>query len=166
MECVVWKFCEKANWDRVLESITRGQWEGFKNLYEMLAVVDVHLECFYKRLNEVDHIVWGLVGRAITLLIVLIRGGMGKEDVGYICFKEAIQKWSTWGFLWGQMISGSVIYLIHTVKKIKSGEDINCNSLGRIRVKFFLEGVHKEYVAAFIKGLGGKIVARTLVSQV
>ena len=32
--------------------------------------------------------------------------------------------------------------------------------------EFFLEGVHKEYVAAFIKGLGGKIVARTLVSQV
>ena len=42
------------------------------------------------------------------------------EEVRHKDFGEAIQKWSTCRFLWGQMISGSVIYSEVAVKQIRS----------------------------------------------
>ena len=41
---------------------------------------------------------------------------MRNEDLG-----EVIIKWSIWRLLSGQMISGSMVYLVVAVKEIKSG---------------------------------------------
>ena len=61
------------------EDITRRNWERFRELDEIFAVVDARLECTYKRLCELGDIVWD---RRYYMLMVLVEEGMGKADVG------------------------------------------------------------------------------------
>ena len=61
------------------------------------------------------------------MLIVLAREGIDKAEVVYI-------------HIWGQTISGCVIYLLDAVKEINCGEDIIFNSLGwKYRATFIIE---------------------------
>ena len=62
MQCVepVNKQTERGMW----EGIIRKKWAGLKELYEVIAGVDVRCGCSYKRLHEVNYIVcgWLLIG--------------------------------------------------------------------------------------------------------
>ena len=115
------------------EYIIRGKLEGLKELYEVVAIVDVRCGCYYKMLHEVIDIVcgWLLIecqrndGRQRKGKYILerswkreIHGGFGGggegvewEAVEYICFGEPIEKW--------RKISGSVIYYVGGMKEIK-----------------------------------------------
>lgn len=50
----------------VWQGINRIRWEEFKELYEMLATVNVEWDCSFKSLYIVSYIVWQLVGGTIT----------------------------------------------------------------------------------------------------
>ena len=48
------------------EDIIRRKSEEFKELYELVAVVDIWYGCSYQKLHEVNDIVWELVDGVIT----------------------------------------------------------------------------------------------------
>ena len=62
LEHMVYRPREGTNWERVYEGINSRRWDGFKELYEMLAAVDVWWRCSYKSLYAVGDIAWELVG--------------------------------------------------------------------------------------------------------
>lgn len=41
----------------VCKGITRRRWEGFKDVYTLLVVIDVQWECFYIRLYKLSDLV-------------------------------------------------------------------------------------------------------------
>ena len=41
----------------VCKGITKRRWEGFKDVYALLVVIDVQWECFYIRLYELSDLV-------------------------------------------------------------------------------------------------------------
>ena len=81
---------ERTNWEKVWEAITRRRWDGFKELYEILAVVDVR--CYSLRAG-----CWGY-----HMLIALAEERLGKAEVGYIDFGETIKKSGAWRLWWGE----------------------------------------------------------------
>ena len=96
MECMihlqdtVCRAYERTNWEKVWEAITRRRWDGFKELYEILAVVDVR--CYSLRAG-----CWGY-----HMLIALAEERLGKAEVGYIDFGETIKKSGAWRLWWGE----------------------------------------------------------------
>ena len=73
------------------------RWEGFKELYEIVAVAYVWWECVDKRLQEVwQSLEAGWWGNHIS--IVHVEGRMEKAKVSYMDFGVAIEKCGCEGF--------------------------------------------------------------------
>ena len=91
---MVYRPREGTNWERVYEGINSRRWDGFKELYEMLAAVDVWWRCSYKSLYAVGDIAWELVGG--TSHVGIVGWKRDGEDSGRIYGFWGDHKWITW----------------------------------------------------------------------
>lgn len=61
MQNALFRYCESTSREWMWEDIIRRKSEEFKELYELVAVVDIWYGCSYKKLHEVNDIIWELV---------------------------------------------------------------------------------------------------------
>ena len=86
--------------------------------YESWFVRLSHVDSICRRKGEAE-VVYNILGRSYKIEVHDGFDG-GKVKVEYLDFGEAIRKCSSSRPQWGQMISGSVIYLMSGVKEIES----------------------------------------------